>query len=424
MSDSYQKDSVTYIRRNDARQPSVLGHALRALAFLVIAVAALGFGYQFLGNENDAIAVGEIDIEKPTLQAASDNLEGDGTDLPDFLQGEVPEGVNPTEGLDALGNPIGGNAENSETAGGLVGGNTEPAPVETIASVQLLPSGPKTILIDGRPIAGGSFPTVALPRAPLADITRNNPYGPMPTISPSGKKASTSYARPFAPTAGKRQVALVIGGLGIDRNLTRRIINELPPEVTLSFAAHTNGLQTWVHQARDRGHEVIIELPMEGYSFNPAEPGARYALKAEASAATNIRNLDHLLSRAQGYFAVTNYNGDRLIDSPSAMTPVLQHLSNAGVGFLYDGSSSAENLSSLAVTSGVTYQRAFTVIDEQSDIAMINSQLSTLESASSGSAQIGVGFALPETFIAVKSWTGSLNTKGMELAPASYVLNQ
>lgn len=419
MTENYQRDSVTYVRRHKTQRPSVKKHAFKAFGFFSIALAALAFGYQFLGNENDAVATGVIKIKAAPIPAASDNLKGNGTDLPDLLQGEVPEGVNPTELSDALGNPVYG-----ENANGLVGGTPQPKAVETISNVQPLNTGPKTIMIDGQPIAGSGFPTSALPRAPLADITRNSPWGQMPTISSSGRKAVTSYARPFEPTPGKKQVAIIIGGLGIDRNLTRRIINELPPEVTLSFAAHANSLQTWVHQARDRGHEVIIELPMEGYNHNPSEPGAVRTLKAESTAADNIRNLDYLLSRAQGYFAVTNYKGDKLIDNQSSLRPIMQHLSNAGVGFIYDGSTSAANIPGIAAATGVNYNRAYSIIDQQSDLALIQSELSNLEIAANSDAQIGIGFALPETFMAVKNWTNSLEAKGYELAPASFVLNK
>lgn len=421
MSEDFQRDSITYIRRHKSRRPSVKGHAIKALASISIIGTALWFGYQFLGNENDAIVTGEVAIEAPVIPAASDNLEGNGTDLPDLLKGQVPDGANPTELTDALGNPLSGK-EPVENA--LVGQSPQTNSQENISTVQPIAVGPKTILIDGKPLEGGGFPTSALPRAPLADITRTSPWGQIPKISATGKKAVTSYARPFEPTKGKKQVSVIIGGLGIDRNLTRRIINELPPEVTLSFAAHTNSLQTWVHQARDRGHEVIIELPMEGYSFNPSEPGAGRTLKADSSAADNIRNLDFLLSRAQGYFAVTNYNGDRLIDSPSALSPIMLHLSNAGIGFIYDGSSEAPSLIDTATSTGITYDRAYAIIDKETDLASVQSELAKLEIASNSGAQIGIGFALPETFMAVKNWVTSLDAKGMELAPASYVLNQ
>lgn len=415
MSDNYQQGSITYKRR-EANLPSVKRHAIRACIASVLVVAGLGVGYTLMGDQHDAIAEGQIGIEKAPLPASSDNLAGNGTDLPDLLQGVVAEGVNPTEQLDALGNPSGSNS--------LAGAN--PQPVQQIASVRPVEIGPRTIMIDGKPIVGGGYSSaIALPRAPFADIVRSSPFGPVPTVSPTGNKARNSYARPFTPNPGKAQVSLIIGGLGIDRNLTQRIIAETPSEVTLSFAAHANGLQTWIHQARERGHEVLIELPMEGHNFNPAEPGATRTLKADANPAINIRNLDRLMASSQGYFAVTNYNGSRLISNPAALKPILQHLENSGVGFIYDGSGDTQNLAATAASVNLQFKSAYTIIDNASEFSLIQTELSRLEAASSGGApQIGVGFALPETFMAVKSWTSSLEAKGLELAPASYILNR
>ncbi len=420
LTDVYQKDSATFIRRRQTKLPSVRRHLLNSVIVLGMFAGGIGLGLKIVGNPGDAVATGEIGIDPAPLPAAADSLDGNGTVLPDLLGSDVPQGTNPTEGLDALGNPINPNE--------LAGSETVTEPVrEIIAPMQPQPqsSGPRTILIDGEPIGGAGFPSAALPRAPFADITRSSPYGRVPITSPTGKRAVSEYARPFSPAAGKQQVAIIIGGLGIDRNLTRRIINETPPEVTLSFAAHANGLQTFIHQARDRGHEVMIELPMEGNNFNPAEPGADRALKADVGAAMNIRNLDWLMSRAQGFFAVTNYSGDKIVARGDAMSPVLAHLGDSGLGFIYDGSSQAHSMPSLAASSNLPFKQAYTIIDENNDMGLIMSELDSLSAASqSGSPQIGIGFALPETLISVKNWAKVLDSKGMELAPASYVLNR
>lgn len=424
LTDKVHDSSVTIIRRREANLPSVRRHVFNAL--IITAMTGIGViaGFKLFGNPIDALALGEVGIEPAPMPAAADSLNGTGEALPDLLGAAVPKGSNPTAAIDALGNPIGGQNANQLAGANQPAPTPEPVqPAERIASVQI--GTPRTIMIDGKPIASGAFPTAALPRAPFDDISRRGPYGIIPTISSTGNKAVTSYARSYTPTPGTNPVAIVIGGLGIDRNLTRRIINETPAEVTLAFAAHTNGLQTWIHQARERGHEVMLELPMEGLDFNPAEPGADRALKSNVSAAENIRNLDWLMSRATGYFAVTNYSGDQVVAQSDAMSPILAHLGDAGLGFVYDGSSSAHSMQSLAVSSNLPFNQAYNIIDSNTDIALIRSELGRLETvAKAGSPQLGIGFALPETLIAVKSWTASLEASGLELAPASYVLNR
>ena len=138
-------------------------------------------------------------------------------DLPDLLAPDnIPLDVNPTENVDLLGGP--------ETQKPVVitrNGN------ET--------SGPKTIMIDGKPLGGGAVSS-PLTRAPIQGLTRMSPFGKVPHIAPDGRSALTAYAKPFTPNANKQYVAIVIGGLGLDPTVTRRAINDLPGSVTLSFA--------------------------------------------------------------------------------------------------------------------------------------------------------------------------------------------
>ena len=415
MQDSHNHSSVMVVKRDRRKLPSIRRHALTAL-ICILAFTGLAYaGFVTLSNPNDAVASGEVGLDPVPLPPSSDSLNGQSDSLPDLLAGVVPSGQNPTQSgprrFDALGNPIG---QSSDI--GLAGAEKKPArPAPSISS-----SGPRTILIDGKPI-DGAYRSSPLVRAPLSHITRSGPFGRVPTPAADGRKAITSYARPFTPTAGKNTVSIVIGGLGIDRAITKRAIYELPPEVTLSFAAHTPGLQNWINQARSQGHEILLELPMESENFDPNEAGADHALKVIPSAGRNIRNLDWLMSRGLGYFAVTNYNGDKLLTRADNMAPILAHLSDAGLGFIFDGSISAPSLPALAQSANLPFEQAYALIDATPETSHIETQLIRLEAqASSGEGPIGVGFAYPATLDAVKIWLDTLPSKSLQIAPASH----
>ena len=55
----------------------------------------------------------------------------------------------------------------------------------------------------------------------------------------------------------------MVGGLGLNASATKAAIERLPPEITLSFVAYSDGLQGWIDMARANGHEVLLEAPME-----------------------------------------------------------------------------------------------------------------------------------------------------------------
>ena len=207
--------------------------------------------------------------------------------------------------------------------------------------------------------------------------------------------------------------------------VTRRAIYELPANVTLSFAAHPSKLQDWVNEARAQGHEVLIELPMDSINFNPNEPGALRTLRVNSTPASNIKNLDWLLGQAQGYFAVTNYNGDLLVRRSDILAPILTHLSDSGLGFVYDGSTQAPALNSLSASLDLPFFEAFTLLDTNTDAASIGVELLRLEQdAINGTTPIGVGFAFNNTIDQVSLWVSELERKNIELAPASFALNK
>ena len=137
-----------------------------------------------------------------------------------------------------------------------------------------------------------------------------------------------------ASTLGKGQTGkeilhplavVVIGGLGLNPQTTRLAIETLPPEVTLSFAPYAEGLQGWIDLARASGHEVLLETPMEPADYPANDPGP-YTLIAANRPEDTVRKLEWLMSRATGYFGLTNYLGGRFIANDGAMQVQPTHL--------------------------------------------------------------------------------------------------
>lgn len=220
-----------------------------------------------------------------------------------------------------------------------------------------------------------------------------------------------------------KPVSVIIGGLGINAPLTLRAIDELPPEITLSFAAHAPGLQGWINKARLAGHEVLLELPMESEAFDAQESGSDRTLRTAASVPDNRRNLHYLLSRAQGYAGVINYNGEAFLRRSDAVSPILTELKASGLGLFIDGAFDAPSLPALSQSLSLPYNTAFGIIDPAPDRALINQQLDTLiVEAKSGSGAVGVGFVYPQTLDAVKGWAATLSDNGLILVPATATL--
>lgn len=256
-----------------------------------------------------------------------------------------------------------------------------------------------------------------LPPAPIAGLTTPGPGGLLPVIAADGRTPAQAYARPFRDT-GKPRIALVIGGLGLNAKATREAIERLPPEITLSFVPYSEGLQGWIDLARAHGHEVLLETPMEPLDYPENDPGP-YTLMASDPPAETVRRLEWLLSRATGYYGVTNYLGGRFVTSDKGMNAMLGSLRHRGLAFVDDGSAAKRG------GGGAPRASADRIVDDQLDGDAIGKQLLALEASAvrNGSA-LGSGFAYPLTLQQVEQWANGLAQRGYSLAPASAVMTR
>jgi polysaccharide deacetylase 2 family uncharacterized protein YibQ len=245
----------------------------------------------------------------------------------------------------------------------------------------------------------------------------------LPIIAANGRTPAQAYARPFTPRAERPMVAIIIGGLGFNARTTTAAIDELPPEVTLSFVPYADNLQGWIDRARARGHEVLLELPMEPFDPDADDTGPQ-TLLASAPSQQNMTRLEQLLSRGVGYFGVTNYQGARFATSAQASAPVAQALRRRGLVFISSGIGQRTALSVEAQRAGLPITAADRLIDVRQEADAIDDQLLNLEAlALQNHSAIGAGFAYPVTIEQVGRWAGDIASRGYQLAPASAVLN-
>ena len=272
------------------------------------------------------------------------------------------------------------------------------------------------------PGAGGSFnaggapaPATlagsALPVAPIAGFYAPGPGGPLPIIAQDGRTPAQAYARPFTPN-GRPKVALVIGGLGLNQRATRQAIETLRPEITLSFVVYAEGLQGWIDMARAHGHEVLLETPMEPLDYPDNDPGP-YTLMAAGQPPETVKKLEWILSRATGYFGLTNYLGSRFLASDPAYNAFASSVKGRGLAFIDDGAAARRG-------GGMARATAERVIDDKLSGPAIDQQLMALEGGALQRGQsLGSGFAYPITLEKVASWANEVEQRGYQLAPAS-----
>lgn len=265
-------------------------------------------------------------------------------------------------------------------------------------------------------------PVGSLAVAPLPGLIASGPNGPLPVISSSGRRASSAYARPTglsAETATLPRLALVVGGLGISETATRNAIDNLPPEVTLSFAPYGRQLQQWIDRAREAGHEVLLELPMEPYDYPANDPGP-YTLLTSLSPGDNLDRLSWLMSRFSGYFGVTAYQGAKFTSSKTAMEPIFEALESRGIMYVDTGVSPRSVGPELASTLGLAWTKGDVVVDPALTPRSIDAALANMEEqARANGSVVGFGSGFPITVERIRKWSEGLGERGLILVPVS-----
>jgi len=278
-----------------------------------------------------------------------------------------------------------------------------------------------------RTAASPSAHTFALvePRSPgghlVADpaLVEDSQFGPLPVIAADGRTPMAAYARPFDANDKRPRIAIVIGGLSVSASNTKLALARLPPSVTLGFVPFASDVQSSVDLAREAGHEVLLEVPMEPFDFPESDPGTN-ALLAAASGDENIRRLSWSLSRFTGYVGITNLLGARFMSDEAPLAPVLRETARRGLIFVDDGTSR----SSLALTaarheSAPIATGTLTLDDTQSKDA-VDGKLGELEAeARRNGFAIGVGSPYPVTIARIAAWAESVESRGFAIVPIS-----
>ncbi|UPY36987.1 divergent polysaccharide deacetylase family protein [Sediminicoccus sp. KRV36] len=246
--------------------------------------------------------------------------------------------------------------------------------------------------------------------------------GAMPRIGPDGRMPMRVYARPFDRQDPRPRVALILGGIGLRTSLSEEAIRTLPPQIGLAFTPYALNPASLIEQARDRGFETLLALPMEPTGFPMNDPGHR-ALLTGLSAGENAQRLDWLLARYPGHVgavgALTSMRGERFaaLAEPFAQ---MQLALNAR-GLLYfdarPGAPNPERAWGLAVD---------VVVDEPHTRGEMDQRLALLErlARERGGALGYLGEVTPVSLQRLSEWFARLDSRGVVLAPVTAMMRR
>lgn len=274
------------------------------------------------------------------------------------------------------------------------------------------------VIVIRNPSAVGQDLSIA--HLPDRALIEESETGPLPIRAADGRRPVDVYARPWSGARGAR-VAIVIGGLAVSQTGTQEAIEKLPAEVTLAFAPQGNSIGRWMQVARRKGHEILMQAPLEPFDYPNVDPG-RNTLTVGASGEENIERLHWTLSRTTNYTGVMNYMGARFVADVNAMAPVMAELGKRGLLYLDDGSTARSVAPDLALKDRVPFASGDAIIDGERDRGAILKKLDQLEATARAKGfALGTGSAFDVTVDAVTSWVAEAKKRGIEIVPVSAV---
>ena len=258
----------------------------------------------------------------------------------------------------------------------------------------------------------------AIAHIPDPDLIEESSQGRLPKRAADGRRPMDVYARPWSGSRGAK-VAIVVGGMGISQTTTERALKILPSDITLGFAPQGNSLSRWAQSARRKGHEILLQIPMEPFDYPRVDPG-RGTLIVDAAPDANLKVLHESMGRLTNYAGVMNYLGARFSTVPEALAPVMADIGERGLLYLDDSTSARSLAGKFALQSRAGYAGADMVLDGVQDKNEILKSLDRLEAtARAKGTAIGVATGFDVTIDAVAEWVGEAQKRGIEIVGVS-----
>lgn len=253
-----------------------------------------------------------------------------------------------------------------------------------------------------------------LAEAPDPMLVRNSDAGPLPIVALDGRVSWKEYAHPLVPPDGKPVVAVIIDGVGLDRDATQAAIERLPAEITLAFSPYAAGLDRSVKAARQAGHEVMISLPTEASGFPDRDPGP-WGLLTSLTAEDNIERLEGVLARMVGYVGVVAEDGP-FVRSLAHLGPVLKVLDERGLMYVGHGVEGEDIPVHFPITEYADQEAFREAIDTRLSRAAITAR-------ETGRALVVLS-PRPVSMERLVDWLGKLKSQGVVLVPASALVRE
>jgi polysaccharide deacetylase 2 family uncharacterized protein YibQ len=281
---------------------------------------------------------------------------------------------------------------------------------------------PPMPLDDDEPTSPTHAPAPPRPGAEPEEVAAVPLILPQPSVKPTAPDAAawTRFAVPAPQTTGQPVIAVIIDDLGVDKRRSERVAALRAP-LTLAWMTYADDLPRQASQARGRGHELMVHMPMQPLAGHyDAGPDM---LDVTASPEELRRRIVWGLTRFEGFIGVNNHMGSRFTADKNGMRVVMEELRKRGLVFVDSVTTEKSVAPELARRYGVPFAARHVFIDNEQDVGAVKAQLAKVEAhARKYGHAIAIGHPHDATIEALSTWLPGLEGRGFVLVPVSAVI--
>ena len=257
----------------------------------------------------------------------------------------------------------------------------------------------------------------ALSHVPAPGLFEETSYGRLPVAKSPAETPFSVYKKPFILNRNQPYIAVVVKDFGLSRDLSMKMIKDLPSSVSFILSPYSSNPDGWVEKARADGHEVWLNMPVETNDFPLKDPGSK-GLLTRVSLQYNQDRLGWLLGRTTGYTGVAIFTDSALDNAGAMFKNIARSIFRRGLGFL-ELNPADSYYNDLAREEGIARAQNSATID----FLKINSPAlkQSMFRIDGNGGDIIVVAPTANNIDVLKSWINTLQNQGIQSAPVSAV---
>ncbi len=193
----------------------------------------------------------------------------------------------------------------------------------------------------------------------IKGLYENHDHGLLPIIRKSDSFTSfRAFQHNFSfkdIDTQKPVLSFIVMDYGLSKSASEKMLDILPPQISLMISPYDKMPNEWIKMAKDKGHEVWLNTPIQNRKQNTI---GTHTLYHHDPLPNKRKTLFKTLMRAQGYTGIASFTDKSLIQAGEEYTQIMDEVYKRGLGYIELNPNASRILQHKADLMGAPYMKA------------------------------------------------------------------